>query len=312
MNTFSRWLEQPADAYREWQSFDAAGADRRPFSSRSITQHTAMFDRFMRHLTHHRATLATFGAEHLESFFAEVDNRCAPGTTTRIRYAKLVDRLCRHLVEIGVRKGNPAVDFVRHEVWPDDEPQPLFLDQGADERLQAFVQPRPGDPDRECRNRAIVALLLGTGITAAEIRSACTGHLVIDAVRPHVFVPKRGARDERKVTLPGFAVPALEVWRQATLRDDDNLLFPAPRGGKVMNDMLLGLIVRDALEAIDFHAPDMSPRLLRNTYARRQLLAGRSNEDVSRLLGLVSQRTVVRLRATLPNAADPLSVAHAT
>jgi hypothetical protein len=43
----------------------------------------------------------------------------------------------------------------------------------------------------------------------------------------------------------------------------------------------------------------MSPRILRNTYARRQLLAGRSNVDVSQLLGLTSQRTVVRLRATV-------------
>ncbi|MGF6780298.1 hypothetical protein P3T21_005527 [Paraburkholderia sp. GAS334] len=66
-----------------------------------------------------------------------------------------------------------------------------------------------------------------------------------------------------------------------------------------MNDMLLGIIVREALEAVDFRAPDMSPRILRNTYARRQLLSGRSNEDVSRLLGLVSQRTMVRLRATI-------------
>jgi hypothetical protein len=43
----------------------------------------------------------------------------------------------------------------------------------------------------------------------------------------------------------------------------------------------------------------MSPRVLRNTYARRLLLAARTNEEVSRLLGLVSQRTVVRLRATI-------------
>ncbi|MFC7632653.1 hypothetical protein ACFQVB_33695 [Paraburkholderia humisilvae] len=45
----------------------------------------------------------------------------------------------------------------------------------------------------------------------------------------------------------------------------------------------------------------MSPRVLRNTYARRQLLDGRGNVDVSRLLGLTSQRTVVRLRATIEN-----------
>jgi hypothetical protein len=45
-----------------------------------------------------------------------------------------------------------------------------------------------------------------------------------------------------------------------------------------MNDMALIKIVRQALEAIDYRAPDMSPRVLRNTYARRLLLARRTNE----------------------------------
>ncbi|QCP50234.1 hypothetical protein FAZ95_14220 [Trinickia violacea] len=75
-----------------------------------------------------------------------------------------------------------------------------------------------------------------------------------------------------------------------------------------MNDMLLGVVVREALEAIGFQAPDMSPRVLRNTYARRLLVAGKSNEEVCRLLGLTSQRTVVRLRATIPARGEDLAV----
>jgi hypothetical protein len=87
MNSISPWLIRPADAYRAWQATEAAGADRRPFSARSITQHSAMFDRFLRHLVARGVTVATFGADHLESFFADVENRCTPGTTTRLRYA---------------------------------------------------------------------------------------------------------------------------------------------------------------------------------------------------------------------------------
>jgi integrase/recombinase XerD len=44
----------------------------------------------------------------------------------------------------------------------------------------------------------------------------------------------------------------------------------------------------------------VGPRLLRNTYARRKRLQGRSNSDVSALLGLVSLRTVHRIRQTMP------------
>jgi integrase len=77
-----------------------------------------------------------------------------------------------------------------------------------------------------------------------------------------------------------------------------NPLF-APRTREAMSDMALIKIVRVALEAIAFRAPDMSPRVLRNTFARRLLLARRTNEEVSALLGLASDRTVARLRATI-------------
>ena len=43
----------------------------------------------------------------------------------------------------------------------------------------------------------------------------------------------------------------------------------------------------------------MSPRVLRNTYARQLLLAGRTIEEASALLRLASDRTGVRLRATI-------------
>jgi integrase/recombinase XerD len=80
MNSSSPWLTRPADAYRAWQATEAAGADRRPFSARSITQHSAMFDRFLRHLVTHSVTVATFGADHLESFFADVMLSCEPSS----------------------------------------------------------------------------------------------------------------------------------------------------------------------------------------------------------------------------------------
>lgn len=302
------WLTDPAGTYREWQAHDAAGADRRPFSPRSIVQHTAMFDRLLRHLIAHQVTLATFGADHLESFFEELEKRCHAGTSTRPRYIKLIDRLGRELVEIGLRKSNPAAEYVQRQRWPDGDPQPVFLDPEADTLLQAHVQPRAGDGLLERRNRAIIALLLGTGITSAEIRSALNKHLVIESVRPLLYVPRHGPRAERKVTLAPFCVEALTAWQHERLAATaGDLLFPSPRKNGPMNDMFLVLVVRDALERIGFSAPDMSPRVLRNTYARRTLISGRSHEDVSALLGLSTHRTVVRLQETIP-ARNALSI----
>ncbi len=44
----------------------------------------------------------------------------------------------------------------------------------------------------------------------------------------------------------------------------------------------------------------MSPRTLRNTFCRRQLLAGRTRDEVSQMLGLTSNRTCDRIAATIP------------
>jgi integrase len=294
------WAVEPHAAYLHWQTTEAAGADRRRFSQRSIVQHKAMFDRFLRHLITGGVALATFGPEHLESFFDDVENRCAPGTTTRLRYVKLIDRLCRHLVDVGLRHSNPAATFALSAAWPEDESEPLFLDPDADAALQGYVQPVAGEDARLCRNRAVVALLLGAGLTAAELRGARWRDIVIEGIRPQVSVPKRGTRLERTVALPAFSTPALAAWQRLHPSPDGALLFPAPRTeDKPINDVLLGAIVRDALDAIGFAAPDMSPRVLRNTFARRQLLSGRTNEQTSAMLGLTSHRTAIRIRDTI-------------
>ncbi|MCA8022748.1 MULTISPECIES: tyrosine-type recombinase/integrase [Burkholderia cepacia complex] len=296
------WLSAPTEAYQQWQRTEAAGADRRAFSPRSIVQHEAMFERFMRHLAAAQRSLATFGADQLETFFADLDRRCKPGTTTRLRYQKLLDRLGRHLVDVGVRKTNPAAAYALAQTWPEDEPVPVYLLEADDRRLQDSVASLDGLDERAVRNRAIVALLLSTGITAQEIRQAATGDLDLSPARPHILIPKRGPREARRINLEDFARPVLERWRNHTAAAASALLFPSPRAGGPMTDEMLGRIVRDELLAVDIRVPDMSPRTLRNTFARRLLLAGRSNDDVMAALGLTSQRTVIRIRATLQPA----------
>jgi hypothetical protein len=140
-----------------------------------------MFTRFLRHLAMRGTSLLSLSAADLDSFLVDVDNRCAPGKMTRKRYAKLVDRLCGHLVELGLTEANPATDSFRSEVWPEDEPRPLFLDPKADEQMPEWTRPLDTDTARETRNRAIVALLLGTGVTGrlpsyAALGGLCQSH----------------------------------------------------------------------------------------------------------------------------------------
>ncbi len=297
------WLSDPARAYANWQTREAAGADRRPFSQQSIIQHRAMFDRFHRHLVGHGATLASFGPDHIAAFW--LDPHATTYTpATRMRYLKLLDRLCRHLVDAGVRKTNPASELVLAGRWPQGDPEPLFLSEAVDACLQKFVRPKRNDDLVQLRCRAIVALFLGTGITAREGRMARTGDLHPDASPPYLHVTGKRPKAARTVHLASFAVAPLAAWLavRPELPVAGDLLFALTTTGTPITDMSLGKIVRTAFDAIGLEADDMSPRILRNTYCRRALLQGISPDAVTLRLGLSSNRTVHRMLATIEAA----------
>ena len=296
------WLSDPVRAYADWQAREAAGADRRPFAERSIVQHRAMFDRFHRHIVGHNATLASFGSDLIDAFWLDPES-ASYTPATRMRYLKLIDRLCRHLVNAGVRASNPAADLVRDGRWPTDEPPPLFLAEDVDARLQDYVQPCAADDLTQLRRRAIVALFLGTGVTASEGRNATLHDLHPDAQPPYLRVPGKGPKMPRTVHLEAFAAAPLEAWLKARpqMSPNGDRLFTLTSAGTPVTDMSFGNIVRAAFDAIAYHAPDMSPRILRNTYCRRALLQGMAGDEVSRRLGLASNRTVDRMRSTIVN-----------
>jgi site-specific recombinase XerD len=302
------WISNPEAAYNEWQREEATGADRRAFAERSIVQHRAMFARFHRYLRSHQATLATFGTDDIDGFLAHLEHDCAPGTSTRLRYLKLIDRLTRHLTALKLRTGNPAAAMLTSEHWPDDEPMPVFLSPDEDVRLQRVCRAGQFESFKALRNVAIVALLLGTGVTAAELRALSIDDLDFSQLRASVFVKKRGPRIARRVPVDAFAAAILREYSKAraAMSCTTNLLFVATAAGKPMKAGTLGQCVQASLRAVDAAAADESPRLLRNTYGRRHLVEGKTNEQVSSRMGLCSHRTVTRLRETIaePNEAD--------
>ncbi len=299
VNQNDDWLHAPGMAFRRWQKLDATGAAGRPFSARSIVQHTTMFERFQRFLATRGTDIRHFGEDHFAAFLDDLGGHCRAETSTALRYAKLIDRLCRHLVDVGLRGDNPAAAHARLSSWPRGEPVPIYLDEVADLRLQDALQEWPEGDERGLRNRAAVALLLATGVTSAEIRRARREHVIAERGRWRFLVSAHGARVERLIPVAPFARAVVDAWLHRPRADDDELLFPLLGPAGSLSEETLWRAVRAALDAQGFEGADRSPRVLRNTFARRLLIAGKSNEEVSRLMGLASQRTVVRLRATL-------------
>jgi len=300
------WFSDPRQAYADWQVREAAGSDLRPFAERSIVQHRAMFDRFHRYLVARGATVATFGADVLDGFWRDGD-AANYSPATRMRYLKLIDRLCRHLVAVGVRDANPASELVLGQHWPVDDPEVLFLPEDVDQDLQEFVRPQPSDEPAALQKRAIVAMFLGTGVTASEGRAARMQDMNPHASPPYLHVPARPPKRSRTIHLEPFAIATLGSWlveRRAWPAEGD-LLFSLKRAGTPVTDMSLGKIVREAFAAIGYEAEDMGPRILRNTYCRRLLIGGVAPEEVTERLGLASNRTVDRIAATIDTPESP-------
>ncbi|MGN5476322.1 tyrosine-type recombinase/integrase [Cupriavidus basilensis] len=185
--------------------------------------------------------------------------------------------------------------------WSGQGNPPLYLPEEIDLRLQDFVMADGSGDAATLRVRAVVGLFLGTGITAAEGRAAALHDLHATGHAPHLFVGIGRGRPARTIPLEAFAVDALRAWkaRRQTLPIGGDLLFAVRASGKPITDMSLGNIVREAFDRIDYEAADMSPRILRNTYCRRALLAGVPRERVSQLLGLSSNHTCDRIMATI-------------
>ncbi|MFM0051540.1 tyrosine-type recombinase/integrase [Caballeronia grimmiae] len=295
------WLVAPEDAYAQWQREEATGADRRAFADQSIVQHRSMFSRFNDYLAAHHATVASYGADHLDGFFTDLAHDCARGTTTRLRYLKLIDRFTRHLVNLELRADNPAAQMLVNENWPEDEPTPIYLSSEDDARLQAVCVAKADTGFKELRNTAIVVLFLASGVTAAELRQLRVDDLDMDGERPTVFVEKHGPRIARRVPIDAFAADVLRKYHavRRTIPCATQWLFIATAGGKPMQPDTMLKCVRAALSRAGLTAADESPRLLRNTYGRRHIVAGKTNEQVSNLMGLSSHRTATRLRQTV-------------
>ncbi|WP_230950841.1 hypothetical protein [Burkholderia cepacia] len=205
----------------------------------------------MRHLVAARRSLAISGPEHLETFFADLDRRCKSGTTTRLRYQKLPDRLGRHLVDVGVRRTDPAAAYTLTLTWLEDEPALVYLLDAVDQRLQSSIQAIDGLDYRALRNRAIVGLLLSTGTTAQEIRPAANVDLDLSPAPPYLRIPKCGPREARRSDVDAFAELALARWRHCAAAVGSPRLFPSPGAIGPMTDEIRGCIVQDEPIATD-------------------------------------------------------------
>lgn len=204
----------------------------------------------------------------------------APGRTGRLRADSTVARVVsavrmfhRWIAEIGLTvesaaEGVPPPNAVRAA--------PAVLDPPDLAALLASIE---GDEPIDLRDRAVLSLLVATGIRTAEVVALDVEHV---------------ADDQRRLEVPGdsprpLPIPdprALRAWLdrgRPSLTEEDPALFPNARGQRMTRQGVWRIVSE---RAVDAGLPaGTSPRTLRNTFAAAERAAGTDEDTVLELLG---------------------------
>jgi integrase len=97
------------------------------------------------------------------------------------------------------------------------------LSEDDDARLQEVFKATEYESFKALRNAAI-ALVLASGITAAELRTAQLDDLDVDDGRPTIYVPKHGPRLARRVLIDAFAGTTVRAYH--SVRQDREMPCP--------------------------------------------------------------------------------------
>ena len=261
-----RWLQSVARSGRSPNTLDAYRGD---------------IHQYVRFLSRHGITDVRDVVQGVvEQFVHEFASE--PGRTGAIRADSTVARVVsavrmfhRWVAEIGLTvesaaDGVPPPHAVRSA--------PAVLEAADLATLLASIE---GDTPIDLRDRAVLSLLVATGIRTAEV-------VALDVADV--------GEDLRRVEVPGdtprpLPIPdprALRSWLErghpALAADDDGApLFPNSRGQRMTRQGVWRIVSERAVDA--GLPPGTSPRMLRNTFAATERAAGTDEETVRELLG---------------------------
>lgn len=317
---FTSFLLDPAflELGRKSSRFAGKNAEEGVLRPSSINIYQHMFRRFLRFLAEKNLTVHTVSHTDLMAFLdagrgkqvrAGERNVYKPLTSTiRVRYLRLLERVFLFLG----REPNPA-RHVCFEIFlakqagdkgaiGTDEPTVVLTPEEQARFVAALPMPklsssstrgRPAVPWLVDRDRALMMMVLGAGLTVNEVvglERDAIGKPEADGSLPITILPcyTAGASREHVALLRPYAVEEVNEWlklRQTlSLPLETNLLFPTPRGTP-LDKTGLYKIVKATFVRAGLAKPRMGGRTLRNTYAVSEVLASDSLELVNELLG---------------------------
>lgn len=242
--------------------------------------------------------------------------RITAKVTTKVRYVRLLDELMQDLVLAQYRLNNPMRAAARVVKGSNVETEVVFMNEDDDKQLQKYLLESYDLSSWERRRQqAMLLFIVGSGVNVAQATSAMLDDFVFNDIIPAFDVVKeRDADGERvpayRVPISKFCVPIVRAWieeRRAFLDSPVcdhspgcSLAFPREEQGEELSSAIVYIHTQECLEYIGFTGKEMGPRVLRNTFIRRQLLAGLPDEAIMAMCGLKTDKTLQKIRARTP------------
>jgi integrase/recombinase XerC len=256
--------------------------------ARNLSAHTldayrrdlVQFERFMRDLARDEPpTAERLDARSVRRFVSALSaSRLARRSIQRKLAA--VRSFARFLVREGVLEADPTLGLSGPRA---ERRLPSFLRRKEIDLL--FAEPS-GPTEAELRDRAILELLYGTGIRLSELTSLTKRHL--DLSGGLVRVVGKGSK-ERVVPVGRAAADALGAYLRVSggaRQGRDEPLFRNARGGRLSGRSVQRIVARRLGQVSE--ARQLSPHVLRHTFATHMLNAGADLRAVQELLGHAS------------------------
>jgi integrase/recombinase XerC len=256
--------------------------------ARNLSTHTldayrrdlVQFERFMRNLTRDEPpSAANLDARSVRRFVSALSaSRLARRSIQRKLAA--VRAFARFLVREGLLGTDPTLGLTGPRV---EKRLPSFLRRKEIDLL--FAAPA-GATEAELRDRAILELLYGTGIRLSELTGLSKRRL--DLSGGLVRVLGKGSK-ERVVPVGRAATEALRAYLKAgagTRAGSEGPLFTNARGGRLSGRSVQRIVARRLAQVSE--ARQLSPHVLRHTFATHMLNAGADLRAVQELLGHAS------------------------
>jgi integrase/recombinase XerC len=149
------------------------------------------------------------------------------------------------------------------------------------------------------RNLAILQLLRHTGLRVGELCNLRLGDVVISERKGAVLVRGGKGNKDRTIPLNVDARRAVEAYRAVRPTVADDALFVGQRGAPLKPQGVQQVVAKYARRA---GLPEVTPHVLRHTFAKQVLDAGEDLTTVARLLG--HERLETTAIYTQPTARD--------